>query len=293
MTLRQLLGERKPILIDGAMGTELARAGLPMGGQSNLSAPQAVEAVHRGYAESGCDILITNTLTMNPVYVENHLPDIDVREANLAGARLARKVAGDALAVLGDIGSTGKMIQPFGELATEAAEAAFRDQAAILVEGGVDGFIIETMFDLREALLAVTACKAVSELPVLVTMAFASLKHGGCTVMGDTAKACAEQLAAAGADAIGTNCGDLDPMQMAEVVAGLRGECALPIIAQPNAGKPKLIGDRTVFDMAPDAFAEGIVACADAGASLVGGCCGTTPAHIRAVARRIGRTAGS
>jgi len=138
-------------ILDGGMGTELAAMGLEMGGQNCLSNPDAVLKVHQAYVAAGCDALITNTLTMNRTYLESHGMDVDVRAVNLAGARLARQAAGQ-LPVLGDISSTGQMLEPYGEMLPEACEANFREQAGILVEGGVDGFVVETFVDLNEAL---------------------------------------------------------------------------------------------------------------------------------------------
>jgi 5-methyltetrahydrofolate--homocysteine methyltransferase len=140
------------------------------------------------------------------------------------------------------------------------------------------------MFDLREALCALHACKENFSFPVIVSIAFSTEEKGGRTMMGDSAEKCAKSLTDAGADVVGANCGDLDPAQMAVVVSLLKSATTLPVLAQPNAGKPKLIGDKTVFDMSPVAFAAGITECIRAGARLVGGCCGTSPEHIRAVA---------
>jgi len=158
-----------------------------------------------------------------------------------------------------------------------------------LAEAGVDGFIIETMFDLREALCAIRACRGNFPLPVIVSIAFKTETKGGRTMMGNSAEDCAKSLTDAGVDVIGANCGDLDPSQMAVVVSLLKKETNVPILAQPNAGKPRLVGDKTVFDMEPAIFALGINECLQAGARLVGGCCGTTPEHIRAVAALLNR----
>jgi 5-methyltetrahydrofolate--homocysteine methyltransferase len=147
------------------------------------------------------------------------------------------------------------------------------------------------MFDLREGLCALKACKEASDLPVIVSIAFRTEARGGRTLMGASAADCAEQLSEAGADAIGANCGDIDPSQMAELVGVLHGATDRPILAEPNAGRPKLIDGQTQFDMAPVPFAVGIGECLDAGATIVGGCCGTTPDHISAVAELIERRA--
>lgn len=283
MNLAKFLRNTEPILLDGAMGTQLAQVGLKMGGQSNVLNPKEVMAIHEQYADCGVHILLTNTLTMNRIYIEAHNIDVDVREVNLTGVKLAKSAVREGQYVLGDVSSTGKIIEPYGDLSESDAYEAFVEQAAVLAEGGVDGFIIETMFDLREALCALRACRDVASLPVIASMAFTTSKKGGRTMMGNSAKECATVLTETGASAIGGNCGDLDPLQMAEVVSLLQEATSLPIVAQPNAGKPKLVGDQTVFDMSPTEFASGISKCLQAGAQLVGGCCGTSPAHIRAV----------
>jgi len=284
MNLSQFFSNnKKTILLDGAMGTQLAEAGLEMGGQSNLTHPDTVLAIHQQYVECGVDLLITNTLTMNRINIESHNIGVDVREVNLAGARLAKAAVREGQYVLGDISSTGKMLKPYGGLLEEDAYAAFKEQAAVLTEGGVDGFIIETMFDLREALCALRACKEVADLPVIVSIAFNTVNNGGRTIMGDSAQDCAQALTKAGARAVGANCGSLDPLQMAEIVSKMRKVTSLPILAQPNAGKPRLVENQTVFDMTPSDFVAGIYQCLQAGAQLLGGCCGTSPAHIRAI----------
>lgn len=285
MNLSEFLSNnRRPILLDGAMGTQLAEAGLVMGGQSSHTHADAVLAIHQQYVECEVDLLITNTLTMNRIYIESHNIGGDVREVNLAGARLAKAAIGDGQYVLGDISSTGQMLAPYGDLAKEDAATAFREQAAILAEGGVDGFIIETMFDLQESLCALRACNAVADLPVMASMAFSTSQNGGRTVMGNSAQDCAQALAEAGACAVGANCGDLDPLQIAEIVSMMRKVTSLPLLVQPNAGKPRLVEERTVFDMSPSDFAGGMSQCIQAGAQLLGGCCGTSPAHIHALA---------
>ena len=284
MNLSEFLSENKKItLLDGAMGTQLAEAGLEMGGQSNITHPDAVLAVHRQYVDCGVDLLITNTLTMNRINIESHNVGVDVREVNMAGARLAKAAVRGGQYVLGDMGSTGKMLKPYGDLSEDDAYAAFKEQATILAEGGVDGLIVETMFDLREALCALRAAKEVIDLPVITSIAFNTLKNGGRTIMGNSARDCAQALTEAGACAVGANCGSLDPFQMAEIVSKMREATSLPVLAQPNAGKPRLVENRTVFDMSPSDFAAGIYECMQAGARLLGGCCGTSPGHIRAM----------
>jgi len=290
------------ILLDGAIGTELDKRGLmvrasnPLGDalalpqvRHNLDAPDVVLQIQQEYARCGCDALTTNTLTMNRIYIETHNVGVSVRDVNKAGVEIARQAAGDKQHVLGDISSTGQMLEPYGTYKEQQFYDAYKEQVEILAEAGVDGFIIETVFDLREALCALKACKDNFSLPVIVSIAFATETKGARTIMGNTASQCAKQLTDAGADVIGANCGDLDPAQMAVIVSLLKKETNVPILAQPNAGRPKLVEDKTVFDMEPESFAVGINKCLQAGAQIVGGCCGTTPAHIRAVASLLNR----
>jgi len=272
------------ILLDGAIGTELDKRGLMGRASNNLDAPEAVLEIQREYAACGCDALTTNTLTMNHIYIETHNLGVSVRDVNKAGAELARQAAGKDRYVLGDISSTGQLLEPYGTYKESQFYDAFREQAGILAESGVDGFIIETMFDLREAMCALRACKENFSLPVIVSIAFTTEKKGSRTMIGDSAEQCAKSLTDGGADVIGANCGDLDPAQMAVVVSFLKSATILPVLAQPNAGRPKLVGNETIFEMAPASFAAGIAECLRAGARLVGGCCGTSPGHIRAVA---------
>jgi len=272
------------ILLDGAIGTELDKRGLMGRASSNLDAPEAVLDIQRAYAACGCDALTTNTLTMNRIYIETHNLGISVRDVNKAGVELARQAAGKGRYVLGNMSSTGQLLEPYGTYKESQFYDAFKEQAGILAESGVDAFIIETMFDLREAMCALRACKENFSLPVIVTIAFSSVDNGGRTMMGNSVEQCATSLTEAGADVAGANCGELDPAQTAVIVSLFKSATTLPILAQPNAGKPRLVGDKTVFEMAPEAFAAGIAECLGAGARLVGGCCGTSPAHIRAVA---------
>jgi len=284
MNLSKCLESQEIILLDGAMGTQLDKRGLMSRGRNNLDAPEAVLEIHREYSRCGCHALTTNTLTMNQIYIETHNVGVDVRDVNRAGAELARQAAENHQCVLGDMSSTGQLLEPYGTYKESEFYDTFKEQAEILAEAGVDGFIIETMFDLREALCALRACKDNFSLFIIVSIAFATETKGGRTIMGNSAEECAKSLTDAGADVIGANCGNLEPAQMAEVASLLRSATTLPILAQPNAGKPKLVDGLTVFEMAPTDFAEGIAKCLRAGARLVGGCCGTTPAHIRAVA---------
>jgi 5-methyltetrahydrofolate--homocysteine methyltransferase len=289
MILSEALKQKEILLLDGAMGTELDKHGLMSRGRNNLDAPDVVLKIHREYAKCGCDALTTNTLTMNRIFIETHNVGVSVREVNKAGVELAREAAGKDLIVLGNISSTGQLLEPYGTYKESQFHDAFKEQAEVLAEYGVDGFLIETVFDLREAACAVRACRENCSLPVMASMSFTTEEDGGRTMMGDSAEHCARSLADAGADAVGTNCGDLDPSQMAVVVSCLSSATTVSVIAQPNAGKPKLVGEKTLFEMAPEQFASGIAECLRAGANLVGGCCGTTPEHIRTLTKMLRR----
>lgn len=281
--LEYLTKSDEVLLLDGGMGTQLDERGAEMGGLACLNYPEDVLAVHRSYAEQGAMLLITNTLTMNRVNLEMTGEDVDVREVNLTGAKLARQAAVGGQYVLGDMSTTGQMLEPFGPLTEEDAYTAFKEQAEILAEGGVDGFIIETMYDLKETIIAVRACKAAADFPVIASMTFETLKNGARTLMGNTAEECARTLTEAGADVIGTNCGSLTPMEMAEVVAIMVRSTHVPVAVQPNAGIPRLEGDKAIFEMTPEDFAAGMEACIQNGARIIGGCCGTSPAHTHAI----------
>lgn len=283
MNLLKYIANNRVTIADGAIGTELFNAGLIGGEQNNLTNPESVLKIHRSYLEAGSTLLTTNTLTMNRIFIESHKMDIDIARVNEAGAKLARQAIGSNQFVLGDISSTGQLLEPYGELSEETFIRNFQEQAKILSDNGVDAFIIETMMDLREAICALRACKSISSLPAFVTMSFSTIENGGRTIMGNSAKDCAISLTHEGADAIGANCGTLDPENISMIMSQLREYSPLPLIAQPNAGKPKLLNDITSFDMPPDKFADCLAKCIQNGASIIGGCCGTTPNHIKAI----------
>jgi 5-methyltetrahydrofolate--homocysteine methyltransferase len=284
---RAMLQSDGLIIFDGAMGTELVRRGVQSVPNANLLNPGAVVEIHNEYFAAGSNVAITNTLTMNRISIESHKQGIDVEAINVSGAKLARTAAEGKGNVLGNLSSTGQMLEPYGTYSEADFIGAFKEQASYLQRGGVDGFIIETVFDLREAVCALRGCKAVSSLPIIVSMTFNTEQNEGRTIMGDSARDCATRLTEEGADALGTNCGNIDPSQMADIVTILAASTKLPIVAEPNAGKPRLIDGITRFDMDPVAFAVGTSKCRLAGARMLGGCCGTTPEHIRALREQL------
>jgi 5-methyltetrahydrofolate--homocysteine methyltransferase len=285
--LGEVLRAGEIIVLDGAMGTELDKRGFAGRGTCNLTAPGAVVQVHREYIAAGSTAIITNTLTMNRAFIESHGLDVDVVAVNREGVRLAREAARGEAYVLGNLSSTGRLLEPYGDISEKAALDSLTEQAVLLKDAGADGFIIETMIDLREAALAARACRAVSMLPVIACIAFETEKNGGRTVMGNSAVECVTVLQEQGVSALGANCGSIDPAQMAQVISTLSAASGVPLAAEANAGKPRLADGATLFAMEPEEFASGMLRCREAGATILGGCCGTTPDHIRALSARI------
>lgn len=276
------LNNSKIKLLDGSMGTMLEKLGGYGGGEDNLYNPEKVIKLHKQYIEAGSEMVITNTLTMNRIYLESKKREIDVKKVNDSGVELARKAAqSKGVFIMGNLSSTGKLIEPYGKITEIQAIKNFMEQAEYLSGGNVDAFIIETMFDIREALCAVKACKEVSDVPILALMSFETVNNGGHTIMGDSTGTCAEKLHGAGVDAIGSNCGSLDPFEISEIVKIYREHTDLPIVVEPNAGKPELVNGKTHHDMSCKEFTHGVVKCIEKGATIVGGCCGTTPEHIK------------
>lgn len=287
MSFLQILRTAPCVLFDGAMGTELMARGAASGGEVNLKAPELVRDIHQAYADAGARVIVSNTLTVNPVAMEGHYALHQWRSMIAAGVMLARDAAGPGRFVVGDIGPIGRLLEPHGPLSAAAAEQGYMQQADALAEEGVDGFLVETMYHLDEALLALRACKRVSGLPVIVSFALKTSQDGGRTVMGDCAADCALKVRDAGGDAVGLNCGELTPLEMAGIIEFMAHTVTLPLMAQPNAGRPRFDRGKPVYDMTPGEFAEGLDACRRAGARLIGGCCGTTPAHIRRADRTL------
>jgi methionine synthase I (cobalamin-dependent) len=272
-----------PVLTDGAWGTQLQARGLAIGECAdawNLSHPDRVAAVANAYVVAGSRVILTNTFGGSRIALARHGLGDDTVRINRAGAEISRSAAGNRAAVFGSIGPTGKALF-MGELSEEEALAAFEEQASALA-GSVDGLVVETMTDLNEAKVAVQAATATG-LPVVACMVFGLGHHGDRTITGVTIEQAVEELTAAGADAIGSNCGT-GAHKMLHICRRLKSLTDLPIWIKPNAGLPVLEGGRAVYETTPDEFAIEAYALVEAGANFIGGCCGTTPAHIRATA---------
>ncbi|MBN2199207.1 MAG: homocysteine S-methyltransferase family protein [Candidatus Aminicenantes bacterium] len=286
MNILETVRERT-LLLDGAMGTELMRAGLEPGRSPdawNLDNPEAVRAVHARYFAAGSDLAVTNTFGATPLKLAAFGLQERCRAINMAGARILNEVRPEGRYVGGDIGPTGKFLKPQGEFAESQFEDAFARQAEALAEGGVDMFLIETMYDLREALCAVRACRKVSPLPVFATLTFNRTRRGFFTLMGDSPARGLADLEKAGAAAVGANC-TLDSADMADLVEIMRTATSLPLIAQPNAGQPQVgPGGEVVYSQGLEDYVSHFPRILDNGARLIGGCCGTTPETIRRLA---------
>jgi 5-methyltetrahydrofolate--homocysteine methyltransferase len=279
------------------MGTQMMARGVPGGTPPelwNAERPETVEAVHRDYFTAGSDLVHTNTFGGTRLKLEAHGLGDRAAELSEAAARLAvalrdREFPGRLVA--GDMGPTGAMLPPLGDADPAALRDAFAEQAEALVRGGVDLLHIETVFDLAEARAAVEACVTVANgRPVCCSMTFKPAARGYRTMMGVSPAQAAEALLGAGAALVGCNC-SITADAMGGLVADLHEAAALSVIAQPNAGQPRLEGGVTVYEETPEHFAAEVARFPSRGAGLVGGCCGTTPAHIRALAVALGRPA--
>lgn len=290
--LAALLGADRPVLLDGAMGTLLQDSGLEDGAPGelwNLENPDAVRAAHVAYAEAGARLLTTNTFGGTRPRLDMHGLGDRLAEVNRNAARIARSVADEhGLLVAGDLGPTGELLAPLGTMTLEEAQALFAEQLTALVEGGIDLVLIETLSDLGEADAALAAAREVApHLPVAVTMSFDTNVR---TMMGVRPGDAVKHLAAAGADAVGANCGR-GPDEM-EIIAAEMLEARpsdLLLIAQSNAGLPQVVGDHFEYDATPGDLAAHAARLADLGIDLVGGCCGSTPAHIAAMGATFAR----
>jgi 5-methyltetrahydrofolate--homocysteine methyltransferase len=284
------LGERRLLVAYGARGTALQEADLPPGGCPeiwNLERPETIEAILADYLDAGAEILQTNTFGGSPARLGVHGLQDRCAEINRAAAGMARAVAGTGALVAGSIGPSGHLLAPLGPLGADEALDGFRLQADALAEGGVDTLIIETMTDLQEASLAVKAA-ASTGLPVIACMTFELTPRGIFTVFGASPESAASELEAAGARLLGTNCGT-GPTTMVEMVRALRSTTSLPLIARPNAGIPVIKGLRIDYPETPEKMAAHVAPLVQAGASIVGGCCGTTTDKVRAMAAEIRR----
>ncbi len=295
ISLRERI-EQGLFLLDGAMGTQLFARAVEVGTCNdylNIASPDVVGDVHRAYLEAGSDAVLTNTFGANRFTLARHGLAGQAQQINEAGAKVARRAAGQQKYVLGDIGPSGDFLAPLGTLKPEELKDAFAQQAEALLAGGVDGLIIETMTALDEIAIAIEAAKSVGgDSPVFASMSFDKAGDDFRTMMGVDVEAAVSTLVSLGVDAVGFNCGTATLEQYVELAEKYVTTAeALPddivIYAEPNAGKPELVDGKAVYKVSPEEFAAAAKKIHAAGINIIGGCCGTSPEHIQAVARAL------
>ena len=281
--LRDLIADARVHVFDGAMGTMLYGKGVFINvcyDELNLKAPDLVEDIHRAYVKAGAEIIETNTFGANPVKLAHYGLAEQTHDINRKAAEVARQAAGARAFVTGAIGPLGVRLEPFGETSRVEAFEFFKTQALGLKDGGVHGFVLETFSDLDEIREALRAARAVSDLPVFAQM---TIQEDGKTAYGTDPETLARALDELGADVIGLNC-SVGPQGILEAIERMARVTSRPLSAQPNAGLPRQIGDRKIYMASPEYTGEYAKRLVEAGARFVGGCCGTTPEHIKTVA---------
>jgi 5-methyltetrahydrofolate--homocysteine methyltransferase len=279
----------RPLLGDGAMGTQLMLAGLEQGacGEAwNLTRPERVMAIQRRYAEAGADCIITNTFGGSRIMLNRHGCRDQVVEVNQAAVRIVREAFGDREGyVLGDIGPFGGLMEPYGDFTEQQVCEAFDEQAGALVAAGADAIIIETQTGLEELGIAIRAAKNAGALCVIGSMAYDVTLDGSTfrTMMGIDPERAAAFMEERGADVVALNCGTgMDMERARQAIVRYKRVTSLPVMAQPNAGLPKLIEMKVVYDEQPEKMVQGVIPLLEAGVNILGACCGSTPDHIRA-----------
>jgi methionine synthase I (cobalamin-dependent) len=289
--------EEKVLLFDGGMGSMLIAAGLADGeapDEWSIKHPEKLLDIHTKYLEAGADVIQTNTFGATPIKLAASCRDgaPDAAALNMRAAEIARQAIDEFILggrfLAGDIGPIGEFFPPMGTLSAEAARKAFRKQAAALEKGGVDIFLIETMYDVREAVEAIRAVREVSGKPVVCEMTMERKKKGYFTIVGNSPAKAAEILLAEGADVIGANC-SITSGEMIDLVSDFLAATDVPLLFQPNAGLPELTSGKAVYRQDPEDYAEDMMKMVELGARAVGGCCGTTPDFIKAVRKRLDR----
>ncbi len=289
-SLQSRLTAGETLVSDGALGTMLFEMGMEEGECPEsvcLEQPVTLETIARRYVDAGADIVHTNTFGASRIKLSLHGLAHEVARINENAVAAVRRAVGDRAYVSGSVGPCGKLLKPYGDAEPDDVYESFRQQAGYLAEAGVDAICVETMMDLTEAVLAVRAAKdAAPHLPIMATMTFDQTPRGFFTIMGVDVPTAAGGLRDAGADVVGSNCGNgIDNMV---AIASAFRECTdRPLIIQSNAGLPKTQAGKLSYDETPDFMAERVRKLLDVGVSVIGGCCGTTPDHIRAMRKAV------
>jgi 5-methyltetrahydrofolate--homocysteine methyltransferase len=284
------------LVVDGAMGTMLIARGLQPGAcpeEWNLTRPEVLEEIASLYLEAGADVITANTFGASPMKLAPYGLAGMTEEINAAGVAAVRKVVGDKAYVLGDVGPSGRLLKPYGDVDPEEVYDSFERQAEALIDAGIDVIFVETMTDLNEATFAVEAIKAVSSgFPVVATMTFDETPKGFRTIMGVGVEDAAAGLAAAGADVVGSNCGN-GIENMVKIAREFRAHTDLPLIIQSNAGLPEMVNGELIYSETPEFMAARVGDLLDSGVTVIGGCCGTTPEHIKAIRAAVDSLSGN
>jgi len=288
MDFLKLLRGSRLVVADGAMGTQLISRGLPAGSCGdlwNIERPDLVEAIQRDYVDAGAQCLLTNTFGANAVALARHGLAERVEQINAAAVRIARRASSGRAAVIGDLGPTGALLEPLGELSEAEAREAYAAQVQALASAGADAIIAETFDSCAELRVALGAARDACDLPLIASMRFSPEPSGRHrTMMGESPEMLVEAAHELGCAVVGTNCGQ-GIATMVSLVASIASLTELPVIAQPNAGQPRLVAGRTVYEEDALSFAAHIPELFEAGARIIGGCCGTTAEHIAALRR--------
>lgn len=274
------------VILDGATGTNLMKAGMPVGvcpEEWVMEHPDVIVNLQRAYVEAGTNIVYASTFTGNRIKLAEYGLQDRIVEINSTLVKLSKQAVDGKALVAGDMTMTGQQLFPLGELMFEELVDVYKEQAKILDEAGIDVFVVETMMSLQECRAAVLAIKEVSDLPIMVTLTF---NEDGRTLFGTPPETAVVVLQSLGVDAIGVNC-STGPAEMVGLVEKMAEYSTVPLIAKPNAGLPELEDGETVYKMTPELFAEAMTGLVKAGASIVGGCCGTTPEHIRVLTETV------
>jgi len=284
ISFRQRL-EQGVILADGAMGTVLQDKGVIQQPYdlACLEHPDWVEDVHRQYIDAGAELIETNTYSSNSVKLAQWDLEDKVEEINIAAAKIAKKAAGDKAYVFGAIGPVGRPLAPVGLVPDEVAEAAFREQISALIKGPIDGLILETFYDMHEFRIAVRVARELTDLPIIANKTFI---EDGDTLAQGLPEAVATEMSGWDLAVAGTNC-TVGPQRMLDIVRMMARTSTAPICAMPTPGLPQLVRGRVVYDTSPDYFAKYSARLVEAGAAVIGGCCGVTPDHIREVGKLV------
>ena len=284
MDLLERLKDSTILISDGAWGTELAKMGYSEGCPEllNIEHPDVLREIAASYVEAGSEMILTNTFGGNPFKLAKYRLEDRLDEFHRAAVAISREAADGRALVVGSMGPTGEFMAPLGLVTEDEMTEAFARQVRAMAAEGIDAILCETMTDLGEITCALRAAKENADVPVICSMTFDKGMRGYATMMGVTPADAAKALAEAGADIVGSNCGaGID--NIIEVAALMRPATTLPLWFKPNAGLPELINGQTVYRESPEDMASKVPALIEAGASIVGGCCGSTPAHIAAV----------